>query len=70
MGAPNKVGDDPVMLAPLRVSTRLKETLDTKAEEEGIKVSDARRKALELYICGVNAAIDDDLSRTTGRIVE
>jgi hypothetical protein len=70
MGAPNKVGDDPVMLAPLRVSTRLKEALNERAATDKLDVSDARRKALELYVGGVNAAIEDDLARRTGRIVE
>jgi hypothetical protein len=52
MGAPNRVGDDPVTLAPLRVSTRLKVAIEETAAERGIDVSEARRQALEQFVGG------------------
>lgn len=49
-GAPNKVGENPVMLDPLRVSGELEDALIKKAKSLGISVPDARRKAYQIFI--------------------
>ncbi len=63
-GAPSKIADS-VDLSPPRVSAKKAAEFHDKIKREKITQAEGLRRAVELY-----AAIDDDLARTTGRIVE
>jgi hypothetical protein len=57
-------------LPSITVPRDLRAALEARAEALGLPVPDARREAYRLFAGGVDAAIDDDLARRTGRTVE
>lgn len=67
LGRPS-VGD--VCMDKITVPADVVKAFEKRADAEELPYPDAHRKALRLYAYGVDAAIDDEFARTTGRIIK
>jgi hypothetical protein len=67
LGRPS-VGD--VCMDKITVPADVVTAFEKRADSEGLPYPEAHRKALRLYAYGVDAAIDDEFARATGRIIE